>query len=52
MATVTGNHHRRRLVTFPTVTTPRLRLHVTGTQGDASARIYEVRVHGPSEGLR
>lgn len=41
-----GNWGRQRYARFPTVRTRRLRLMVTGTNGDPSARVYEVRVHG------
>ncbi len=45
LASVEDNRHRFRSHTFETVKTDRLRILVTGTNGDASARIYEVRVY-------
>jgi len=42
---VSGNYHRRRIHRFPAVTARRLEIEVRATNGDASARIYEVRVY-------
>ena len=41
---VSGNHHRRRIHTFDPVNTDKLRLVITGTNGDPCARVYEFRV--------
>jgi len=40
-----GNHHRRRRHEFPAVRTTALRLTVLATNGDPSARVYEVRAY-------
>jgi hypothetical protein len=42
---VTGNYFRRRIHRFHPVTTDRLLIEIYKTQGDPSARIYEVRVY-------
>lgn len=39
------NFQRRRTHRFPAVTTNRLRVNVDATNGDASARIYEIRAY-------
>jgi len=43
LASETGNYHRRRVHRFETVTTRKLRLRVLATNGDPSARVFEVR---------
>ena len=45
IASVTGNHRRRRVHTFDPLTTRALRLEITRTHGDPSARVYEVRAY-------
>ena len=40
-----GNYQRRRRATFDTVTASTLRLEVLATNGDLSARVYEIRVY-------
>lgn len=42
---VSGNYHRRRIHRFKTVKLSRLRLGVTKTNGDGSARVYEIRCY-------
>jgi hypothetical protein len=46
VATVQGNYQRRRVHTFDPVSAKGLRLLVKETQGDASARVFEVRAYG------
>ncbi len=48
LASVTGNYHRRREHGFPPMAPSRLRLTVTATNGDASARVYAVRLYRDS----
>jgi len=38
-----GNYHRRRIHSFSPVKAYKLRLRVTKTNGDKSARVYEIR---------
>jgi len=45
LAEVNGNYHRRRIHRFETVRSTCLRLTALATNGDPSARIYEVRVY-------
>lgn len=45
LADITGNYERLRRHTFPTVTTNVLRVHVTATNGNPEARIYEIRCY-------
>ena len=45
LATVRGNFQRRRVHRFAPVTTDRIRIVVTATNGDPMARIFEVRVY-------
>ena len=40
-----GNYHRRRVHRFGPVATPKLRLSIEATNGDPSARVYEVRCY-------
>jgi hypothetical protein len=40
-----GNYHRRRIHRFEQVTTTKLRLEILKTNGDPSARLYEMRVY-------
>jgi len=42
---VTGNHHRRRIHRVDAATAQRLAVEVRRTNGDPSARIYEVRIY-------
>jgi len=42
---VQGNYQRRRIHRFPAATAQRLRLEVLATNGDKSARVFEVRVY-------
>lgn len=56
VARLRDNHHRRRVLTFPPTCTDALRVVVTATHGDPSARIYEIRAYadtgpGRSRGL-
>ncbi len=46
VAAVQGNYQRKRIHTFDPVTATGLRLMVKATQGDASARVYEIRTYG------
>ena len=46
LATVRGNFQRRRIHRFEPVTAQRLRLTVHATNGDPSARVFEMRVYG------
>jgi len=41
----TGNYHRRRIHRFKPLTTSKLRLEVQATNGDPSARVYEIRAY-------
>ena len=45
LITMRGNYHRHRIHKFKPVTSSKLRIEVLATNGDASARIYEVRVY-------
>ena len=45
LAQVKGNYQRRRVHRFDTMTTTRLRLTVHATNGDRSARVFEVRAY-------
>ena len=40
-----GNYHRRRVHRFGPLTTTKLRLTVEATNGDPSARVYEIRCY-------
>lgn len=40
-----GNYHRHNVHRFPAVTTQKLRIQVLATNGDPSARIFEVRCY-------
>ena len=42
---VDGNFQRRRVHRFPTVTAVRLRLTITATNGDPSARVFGIRAY-------
>ena len=42
---VQGNYHRRRVHKFKPVTSNKLRVEIIATNGDKSARIYEIRVY-------
>lgn len=46
IASVQGNYQRKRIHTFDPVSAKGLRLVIKGTQGDASARVFEVRAYG------
>ncbi|HSW44684.1 MAG TPA: hypothetical protein VLM89_03845, partial [Phycisphaerae bacterium] len=46
VAGVQGNYQRKRIHTFDPVAAKGLRLLVKGSQGDASARVYEIRAYG------
>jgi hypothetical protein len=46
VATVQSNYQRKRIHTFDATSAKGLRLVVKGTQGDASARVFEVRAYG------
>ena len=41
----TGNHLRKRIHSFPPIETDRLKLLVHKTNGDSSARVYEIRMY-------
>jgi hypothetical protein len=45
LAKVTGNHQRLNRHTFDLVEMKSLRLHVTATNGEATARVYEIRCY-------
>jgi hypothetical protein len=45
LAEVKGNHQRLRKHSFAAVTTDRLRLHVTATNGSELARVFEIRCY-------
>ncbi len=45
LVTVSGNYHRRREHSFEPVTARRVRLTVTATNGDPSARVYALRLY-------
>ena len=45
VASEEGNFQRHRIHRFPPVTTKRLRVNVDATNGDPSARIYEIRAY-------
>lgn len=45
VADVTKNYQRRRIHNFDTVETSKLRVLITATNGDKSARIYEIRAY-------
>ena len=45
VSVVEGNYQRRRIHRFDTVSSRKLRLEVRGTNGDPSARLYEIRVY-------
>lgn len=45
VADVKGNYQRRRIHRFPEVKTSKIKVVVTATNGDKSARIYEVRAY-------
>lgn len=45
LAHETGNFQRRQVHRFPTVTTTKLRLTVLATNGDRSARVFEIRAY-------
>ncbi|MCD6506471.1 FAD-dependent oxidoreductase [Candidatus Poribacteria bacterium] len=42
---VSGNYHRRRIHRFETVRISKLRLRITKTNSDRSARVYEIRCY-------
>jgi hypothetical protein len=42
---VAGNWQRLRRHRFPPVTTRRLRVEVQATNGDSTARVYEIRAN-------
>lgn len=46
VATVTGNYQRKRIHTFAPQTIQGLRLQIERTNGDPSARLFEVRAYG------
>jgi hypothetical protein len=45
LAVVEGNYQRRRVHRFEAVRSQRIRLEIRATNGDPSARIYEMRVY-------
>ncbi len=45
LAAVTGNYHRRREHRFEAVVATKVRLTVTATNGDSSARVYALRLY-------
>ena len=45
VATVENNYQRRRIHRFDSLKTSKIRILVTATNGDASARLYEVRAY-------
>ena len=46
LVSVTGNHQRVRRHGFDPVEVESIRIHVTATNGDECARIFEVRCYG------
>ena len=42
---VEGNYRRRNIVRFETIKTDTLRVEISATNGDRSARVYEIRVY-------
>lgn len=46
IAHVTNNHQRRNTLRFDPIDVQTIRIQITETWGDASARIYEVRAYG------
>jgi len=55
LVSVSDNRHRFRVHEFERVKTDRIRVLITGTNGDPSARIYEVRIYNsysPKEKIR
>jgi hypothetical protein len=46
LASVTGNHQRLKRHRFEPVDAAAIRIHVTATNGDPAARIFEVRCYG------
>ena len=45
VASVKGNYQRRRMHRFDAVSTTRMRLTVHATNGDSSARVFEIRAY-------
>jgi len=45
LVSVYDNYHRRRIHRFNPVTSNKLRIEILATNGDKSARVYEVRVY-------
>ena len=45
VASVENNYQRRRIHRFDSLKTSKIRILVTATNGDASARLYEVRAY-------
>ena len=45
VADVKGNYQRRRIHLFPQIEGSKVKVVVTETNGDPSARIYEIRVY-------
>lgn len=42
---ITGNYHRKRIHGFPKITSKKLKLEITATNGSPSASVYEIRVY-------
>ncbi len=49
VAAVKNNYQRRRIHRFPAVRTPQIRVLITATNGDKSARIYEIRAYNEEQ---
>ena len=45
VAAATGNYQRRRVHRFEPIAATKLRLTVHGTNGDKSARVFEIRAY-------
>jgi len=45
LSVVEGNYQRRMVHNFKAVKSPKIRLEIRGTNGDPSARLYEIRVY-------
>ena len=43
--TIENNYQRRRIHRFPAVTASKIKVVITATNGDQSARIYEIRAY-------
>ncbi len=51
VASVSGNYQRRRVHRFDAVTSRKVRLEILRSNGDPSARLYQVRVYDEGEAI-